>query len=126
MCDREHPRPCLLLLCVLLSLPGCGTDEGATHMIPLRDLEKMPTCESLAPQVLQDPLRGGEFHCLWCNRQWDWEVTTSIASLFMLVTIMCEDLGSDAYLEIRDAKRAVVWLHQVSNQSRRRLHDKVD
>jgi len=113
MYKRNHPHPYLLVLCILLSFPGCGTEEDASETNPLWNPEKIPSCETLAPQVLQDPLTGGEFHCLWCNRQWEWEITTSSPSLFILVAITCEALGSDAYLEIRDAKGAVVWHQQV-------------
>jgi len=108
-----HPPPYLLLLCVLLGTVGCGTDETTSDTNPLWNPEKIPSCETLAPQVLQDPLTGGEFHCLWCNRQWEWDIATSNPKLFILVAITCEDLGSDAYLEIKDAKGTVVWHQQI-------------
>jgi len=113
MYNRNHPHSYLLVLCALLGLAGCGTEEAASDTNPPWNPEKVPSCETLAPEVLQDPLTGGEIHCLWCNRQWEWEVTTSIQSLYILVAITCEALGSDAYLEIREAKGAVVWHQQV-------------
>jgi hypothetical protein len=116
--NRNHPHPYVLALFIVLSLPRCGTEEGAFDTNPLWSPEKTPACETLVSQVLQDPLRGGEFHCLWCRRQWEWEITSSSPSLFILVAITCEALGSDAYLEIRDAKGTVVWHQQIEQGPR--------
>lgn len=61
---------------------------------------------------------GGEFHCLWCNREWEWTVGRNLPRLFIVVGIVCADLDSEAYAVIRDPKGSVVWHQQVKRGHR--------
>jgi hypothetical protein len=99
----------VLLLFLLLVPSGCGSGENAPAPRPTGDPGQAPSCETLQPQLLEDPSTGGAFHCLWCNRQWKWTVARGQASLFVVIAVVCEALGSEASLEIRDAQGLIAW-----------------
>ena len=80
---------------------------------PIPAPEAVPSCDTLGPLVLQDPLTGGAFHCLWCNQEWKWTIPAERRSLFILIALVCERLRSEAYLEVRDAHRSVVWRREI-------------
>ena len=109
MNDRNQMVGLVLLLFLLLVPSGCGSGENVPAPHPAEDPGQAPSCETLRPQLLQDPLTGGAFHCLWCNRQWKWTVAQGQAGLFVVIAVVCEALGSEAFLQIRDAQGSIAW-----------------
>lgn len=105
-----HP---LLPLFALLVHGGCGSEGPWSETTAVQHPEGIASCETLAPLVLQDPRTGGAFHCFWCNREWKWTVPESHPSLFILVDVICECLGSEAHVEIRDPEGSVVWRREI-------------
>lgn len=113
MDSRNRPVGFLLLLLCLLVFSGCGGEEDLPASDPTMNPDRIPSCETLEPQLFQDPLSGGAFHCLWCNREWKWTLTADSQHLFVLIAVTCDRLGSEAYLQIREPPGAVVWQQQV-------------
>ena len=110
---QRGPFHYLLLVCVSLFLRGCGGEAAESEGRLPWNPDRTPPCEALEPLVLQDPLTGGEFHCLWCSREWAWAVAGSHPRLFLVIDLACKDLGSEAYVEIRDPTGSVVWRKKV-------------
>jgi hypothetical protein len=115
---RESPLRYLLLVFLCLTLSGCGSEEATSEATSIGSPEEAPSCESLEPLVLQDPLTGGEFHCLWCNREWEWTVGGNHPRVFILIHMVCADLDSEAYAAIKDPKGSVLWRQQVKQGQR--------
>jgi hypothetical protein len=111
--NREQPFRVFVLLCLWLTFSGCGGDDGLRGPDPSLNPDRNPSCETLVPRVLEDPGTGGEFHCLWCNREWTWTLGAHTRRLFVLIAVTCERLGSEAYLEIRDPRGSLVWQQPV-------------
>ncbi len=103
----------LLFLCLWAAVSGCGSEEAVPGTGPALPREEIPTCKTLEPRVLEDPLSGGAFHCLWCNQEWEWTVPARNDNLFLLIALTCERLRSTAYLEVEDPRRSVVWRREV-------------
>ena len=103
----------LLLLYSWLVFPGCGSEESSTDTDPALRQDKAASCETLASRLLEAPLTGSEFHCLWCNREWSWTVPAGSPTLFVLIAFTCDHLRSEAFLEVRDARRSVVWQREI-------------
>ncbi|MGW8322897.1 MAG: hypothetical protein ACWGSD_15210 [Thermodesulfobacteriota bacterium] len=101
------------LLFLWLAFAGCGSGEVTPDTDPTIHPDGAPSCETLEPRLFQDPLTGGEFHCLWCNRNWKWTVPADSRPLFVLIAFTCERLRSEAYLEIRDAQGSIVWQREM-------------
>jgi len=113
MRNRNQPTGVLLLICLWITLSGCGSEEAMSGTDPSVPPEEIPSCETLEPHVLEDPLTGGAFHCLWCNQEWKWTIPSENKSLFILIALTCERLRSEAYLELQDAHRSVVWRQEI-------------
>ena len=79
MGKRSQAAILALHLCLWLALSGCGTEEDASGADPTMTPGQAPSCETLEPLVFEPPLTGGEFHCLWCNREWAWTVPADVA-----------------------------------------------
>jgi hypothetical protein len=109
MKNRNPSIRVTLFLCLWLVLPGCGGEEVA----PDPDPGEFSSCETLESQVLQDPLTGGAFHCLWCGREWKWTIHPNTGRMFVLVALTCERLRSRAHLEVKDSHASVVWSEEV-------------
>lgn len=109
MNNRNQPVRLLFPLFFWLAISGCGGEDVSTAPDPALNPEETPSCETLAPLVLQDPLTGGTFHCLWCNREWTWRVPADSRRLFLLIALSCERLRAEAYLELRDSEQSIVW-----------------
>jgi len=113
MDNRNQAFGILFSLCCLLSFYGCGGEEDSPEADPIINPDSIPSCGTLEPRVMQDPLTGGSFHCLWCSREWKWTIAAAYPRLFVLIAINCDRLASEAYLEIRDPQRAIVWQQPV-------------
>ncbi len=113
MATRNRSIILVSVLCFWYALCGCGTEGVRPQTSQTEDPEPSSSCASLEPLVLQPPLTGGEFHCLWCNRKWTWAMPVDHKSPFILVALKCERLRSRAYLELRDANASVVWQREI-------------
>ncbi len=118
MINRHQPVIPLFLLCFWLAASGCGSGEDEGGADPATNSGEPPTCETLASLVLQDPLRGGTFHCLWCSRQWKWRVAADSGRLFLLISLTCERLRGRARLELCDSEQSVVWQREIRQGDR--------
>ena len=110
---RNHAGRHLLFLFAFLMSAGCGSEGSLSDTIPLRHPEGAASCETLEPLLFQDPRTGGAFHCLWCSREWKWTVPAGRSSLFILIEVTCERVGSEAYVEIRNPATSVVWRREI-------------
>lgn len=102
-----------LFLFLWLPVAGCGTEEASPDTSPSLPLEEPPSCDTLRPRLLEIPLTGSEFHCFRCSREWNWTTPAHRGNLFVLVSVTCERLRSEAYLEIRDAQETIVWQQEI-------------
>lgn len=101
------------LLCFWLVLSGCGTEEVTPQKDPTHNPGGNPSCDTLEPLVYEAPLTGGEYHCLWCNREWTWTIPANSQSLFVVIALTCERLRSETHLEIRDALGSAIWNQEI-------------
>lgn len=114
MKDRSVQWVRLLLCCLLChTLPGCGGEPAISTADRGPYPDEDVSCVSLEPLVDQDPLTGGAFHCLICNRTWRWTVPPDTQELFVLIALHCERLRGGAYLEIENAHGASLWVREV-------------
>jgi hypothetical protein len=113
MDNRNRFIGLLLFLCFWLFFSGCGSEEGVPEPERTWTPDTSPSCEMLKPLVLQDPLTGGAFHCLGCNREWEWTLNADNERVFVLIAVTCTRLASEAYLEIRDPQGVLVWQQPV-------------
>lgn len=113
MKNRNRPIRDLLFICLWMTLFGCGSEGAMPGTGPSLPTEEVPYCQTLEPRVLEDPLTGGAFHCLWCNQEWKWTIPDGKESLFVLIALTCERLRSEAYLEVQDARRLVAWHREI-------------
>lgn len=110
---RNQSTRLLLSLFLWLVLAGCGSEGVTPDTDPTLHPDGAPSCETLESRLFQDPLTGSEFHCLWCNREWNWTIPSDSRSLFILISFTCERLRSEAYLEMRDARESIVWQREI-------------
>jgi hypothetical protein len=113
MQDRKEWSRLFFSLFLWLAVAGCGTEDAAPDTDPSLPRNGPPSCETLGPRLFQDPLTGSAFHCLWCNREWKWTIPSENRNLFVLVSLTCERLRSEAYLEMRDTQGSILWEREI-------------
>ena len=108
---NRSPSHCTLFLALLcFAAGGCGEERppGASP-----SLEPPTSCTTLTERLDRPPLTGGTFHCLGCSRQWSWRTDGTLETLWFVVGLRCERLGSDAKLRIVDPPGRTIWQHAV-------------
>jgi hypothetical protein len=111
--NRNQSTRLLLFIFLCLTTLGCGSEEATPGTGPTLNPTEFSSCETLEPQVFEDPLTGGAFHCLWCSREWKWTIRENTQGLFVLVALSCERLRSAAHLQVKDSHASVVWRQEV-------------
>ncbi len=117
-------RPCHAFSLVLIpvlglcpGLSGCGTDGEIEDSFTNPTHPPTLSCSDLE---IQDPVTGGTFTCIACNREWQWDIQHPVERIFFLVDLTCRDT-TGGRLRIIHPKGSVLWQQEIEKGAQPRF-----